>query len=202
MSGNPFFKDAFWAAQYPDEAPTFDSVLTRVKLGIRGLDDVPEDIQPKAKVTEHQRELLARCVASAEKLHSKGRTLEAMGYLSIPLEIVAFHQGTAHAEMEAIEKYAKKLAATETGKQGGKTKAEAEKVRNDLIASDLLKIHAKTPFTFKTEMLNAAVARGPNMGEEDSDVAWARRLLKRPDLAEIYDSLATSRAPQMNRVTR
>lgn len=202
MSGNPYLEDAFWAAQFPDEPPTFDMILARVKLGMKMLDEPPEDFQPKAKVTAHQRALMEKCVVLSERLHAKGRTLEALGYLFLPLEIVAFHKGTGHAEFDAIEKYARKFAAQDAGRHGAKTKAEAVRIRNDLIAADLLKIHAKTPFTHKRDMLRAATARGPNKGEEDSDEAWARRLLKRPDLAEIYETLAAPRASPTHRVTR
>jgi hypothetical protein len=153
-------------------------------------------------LSPHERDLIERCIESAEKLHSEERPVEALGYLFLPLEILSFHEGVDTAEFVVAEWLARKLAAQETGRRGGKSKAEAARIAEDLIAADLLKMHKKTPFTHQSDMLSAAIKRGPNMGEEDSDTAWAKRLLKRPDLDEIYKTLAKSRAPQVNRVTR
>lgn len=202
MSGNPFLKDAFWPVEYTGEPQTFDQVLARVRLGLSRRDEPPEEFAPKSALTDHQRYLVERSLDSAKRLHAEGRTVEALGFLFLPTEILAFHDGTEYAEFKAVEAYARKMLAMEAGIQGAKTKADVARIAQDKVAAELLRMHKKQPFIHQRDMLNAAVERGPNLGEEDSDVAWAKRLLKRPDLDEIYKTLAKSRAPQVNRVTR
>jgi len=198
----PFRHEPFWAAEHPENAPTFEKIRDRVRMLFSRREAPPTEGERQLRLSPHERDLIERCIESAERLHSAGRPVEALGYLYLPLEILSFHEGVDTAEFVVAEWLAKKLVAQETGRRGGKSKAEAARIAEDLIAANLLKMHRKTPFTHQSDMLRAAIEQGPNMGEEGSDAEWAKRLLKRPDLAEIYKALAKSRAPQVNRVTR
>ncbi|WP_397595679.1 hypothetical protein [Silanimonas sp.] len=202
MSGNPFLKDAFWYAEDPAQAPTFEETLRQVQKGIATRDQPEPDMEPRSKLTAHQRGILEICIESAEILHSKGRTLEAWGFLCLPIQILAFHDGVDNAEFREIDKRAKKLAAIEYGKQGeqgkqGKqTKTEAKRLALEAHAADLVKRHQKTPFTLQRELRDEAFRRSPNGGETGSDGTWVTHLLKQPALAEIYASLGPARKRQ------
>jgi hypothetical protein len=208
MSGNPFLKDAFWYAEDPAQAPTFEETLLQVRKGIATRDQPEPDMEPRSKLTAHQRGILEVCIESAEILHSKGRTLEAWGFLCLPIQILAFHNGVDNAEFREIDKRAKKLAAIEYGKQGergkqGKqTKTEAKRLALEAKAADLVKRHQTAPYTLQSELRAAAFERSPHGGETSSDRTWVTRLLNQPALAEIYASLRPARERQRQRVKR